>query len=136
LSVTGPHRFAHHVDGGVGVQHVPLDVQTPPLAHVAGHTMVCAQELVTVVPHLPAHTPALSGVQHAPLDWQTSPAAEHAAVPFAPQATVCPQLFVATPQFLPAHVVVAGSGTHPQLFAVHVAPPSHPPQSTFAPQLS
>jgi hypothetical protein len=91
---------------------------------------------VTVTPHLPAHAWSLLGEQHVPSDWQTSLAPAQAAVPFAPQATVWPQLFVATPQFLPAQVVVAGSGVQPHAPLLHVSPPSHPPQSTCAPQLS
>jgi hypothetical protein len=33
LSVEAPQRFWHHVEGGTGVQHVWLDVQTPPSGH-------------------------------------------------------------------------------------------------------
>jgi hypothetical protein len=98
--------------------------------------MVCPQEFVALVAHLPAQAPALSGVQHVPSDWQTSPAPAHPPVPFAPHATTWPQLFVATPQLFPVHVIAAGSGLHPQLPDTHRAPPSHPPQSVDPPQLS
>src|SRR5262249_383354 len=133
--VTAPHLSMHHVAEGVGVQHVPFDVHTPPSGHVAGHTACWPQRPVIVTPPLPAHARASSGGQPVGSAWHTSPAAAHDAVPLSPQETTWPQLFVATPQFLPAHVLVAGSGAHPQLPAKHVAPPSHPPQSTGSPQL-
>jgi hypothetical protein len=51
-------------------------------------------------------------------------------VPLAPHATAWPQVFVAVPHVLPAHVIVAGSGTQPQAPALlHVRPASQPPQS-------
>jgi hypothetical protein len=134
--VTAPHRFEHHDDVGVGVQHVLFDVQTPPSGQPCGQTTVWPQLFVTVAPHAPEHAVVLSGVQHVPLPMHTSVAPEQAPVPLSPQATTWPQLFVATPQFFPAHVFVAGSGTQPQLPAVHMVPPAHGPQSTWLPQLS
>jgi hypothetical protein len=136
LSVTGPHRFVHHVEGDIGAQHDWLDVHTPPSAHVEGHATDCPQLFVTAAPQFPEHASALSGMQHVPPGWHTSPPAAHEGVPFAPQATTWPQLLVAMPQFFPMHVVVAGSGSHPQLPAVHGTPPSQPGQLTGAPQLS
>jgi hypothetical protein len=57
--------------------------------------------------------------------------------PVAPQATICPQLLVPEPQFLPAQVVVAGSAVQPQApLVVQVAPASQPPQSMSRLQLS
>ena len=135
-SVTMPQRFAHHVAGGVGVQHVPFAVHTPPFGQVAGHTACWPQRFMTVTPHLPRQAVASSGVQQVPLAAQTSVDAAHEAVPLSPQVTTWPQLFVATPQFFPAHVCVAGSGAQPQLPLTHAAPPSHEPQSTWLPQLS
>jgi hypothetical protein len=81
--------------------------------------------LVTVVLHLPAHAAPLSGVQHT-LPVHTSDAEAQFVVPPAPHDTVCPQLFVAVPHDLPAHVVDTGSGTQPHAPLVHVRPPEHP----------
>jgi len=127
LSVLEPQRFWHQVAVGVGEQQVWLDVQTPPLGQVAGQVTVRPQRLVTVTPHFPAHaTASVSGVQQEPSAMQTSPVDEQAVDPVAPQATTCPQLLVAEPQFLPAQVVVAGSAVQPQApLAVQVAPASH-----------
>jgi hypothetical protein len=137
LSLPGPHRFWHQVDGGVGEQQLSFDVQTPPSPHDAAQVIVCPQLLVTVWLHLPAQAVASSGVQHVPSGRHTSPFVPHIVPPLGPQATVCPQLFVAELQFLPAQVVVAGSGSHPHApCAVHVAPASQPPQSTGLLQLS
>jgi len=111
--VLGPQRFWHHVDGGVGLQHELPDVQTPPSGHVAGHATDCPQLFITLTLHLPEHAPALSGVQHVSSVRQKSPLFAHEGVPFAPQPTDSPQLFVFVPQFLPAQVVVTGSGTQP-----------------------
>jgi hypothetical protein len=48
--------------------------------------------------------------------------------------TACPQLFVAVPHCCMPH---AGCGTQPpQVLFVQATPPSQPPQSTAAPQLS
>jgi hypothetical protein len=135
LSVLDPQRFWHHVDGGVGEQHAP-ELHTPPSAHVVGHCTFCAQLFVTVPPHLLPQAVALSGVQHVSFDRHTSALPAHVDEPLAPQATDCPQLFVAEPQFFPVHVLAAGSGTHPQAPCVHDRPPSHPPQFTGLPQLS
>jgi hypothetical protein len=98
--------------------------------------IVCPQLFVAVVLHWPRHAVALSGVQHVSSDLQTSAVEEHDVVPPDPQATTCPQLFIAEPQFLPAHVLVTGSGVHAQEPSVQDAPPEHCPQSTALPQLS
>ena len=135
-SVTEPHRSMHHVAAGVGVQHVPFAVHTDPVAQVEGHFAGRPQLLVTVTPHLPRQAVASSGVQQVPSALQTSPATGQAAVALSPHATTWPQLFIATPQFFPAHVFVAGSGMQPQLPLTHAAPPAHAPQSTRLPQLS
>lgn len=87
LSVTEPHRFAHHVEGDTGAQHDSFDVHTPPSAHAEEQATDCPQLFVTVAPHFPAHAAALSGVQHVPPVWHTSPPAAHDGVPFAPHAT-------------------------------------------------
>jgi hypothetical protein len=136
LSMEGPQRFWHHVDAGVGEQHVLLDVQTPPLGQVPEQLTVCPQLFIADVLHLPMHAAALSGVQHVPSDLHASPPEAHDVVPLAPQPTGCPQLFVAEPQFFPAHVLAACSGTHPHAPDVHVVPPGHWPQSTGLLQLS
>jgi hypothetical protein len=136
LSVDGPQRFWHHTDGGVGLQHVLLDVQTPPPGHAAGQSTVWPQEFIAVVLHLPRHAVALSGVQHVSSDLQTSAVDEQDVVPPEPQATACPQLFIVMPQFLPVHVVVNGSGVQAQEPSVQDAPPEHCPQSTGLLQLS
>jgi hypothetical protein len=136
LSIEGPQRFWHQVEGGVGVQHVSFDVQTPPPGQVAEQLIDCPQLFVAVVLHLPMHALALSGVQHVPSALQTSPLDAHAMVPFAPHATACAQLLVAEPQFLPVHVFVVCSGTHPHAPEVHMAPPGHWPQSIGSLQLS
>jgi hypothetical protein len=91
---------------------------------------------ITVVLHLPAQAVVLSGEQQVPLVMQMSPGEPHIVPPPEPQATLCPQLFVAEPQFFPIHVVVAGSGTQPHALDVHVRPPSQLPQSTALLQLS
>jgi hypothetical protein len=106
------------------VQQVLFDVHTPPFGHVAQLT-VWPQLFVAVVLHLLAHAVALSGVQHVPSGLQKSLLEAHVVPPLAPQATVCPQLFMAEPQFFPVHVLVAGSGAHPQAPDVHVKPPAH-----------
>jgi hypothetical protein len=117
------------------VQHeLPL-VQTPPSPQLVQLT-VCPQLFMAVVLHLPAQAESLSGKQHVLLGRQTPTIPPHSVVPLAPQATTWPQLFVAAPQFIPAHVVVAGSGSQPQEPAVQVTPPSHDAQITVAPQLS
>jgi hypothetical protein len=68
---------------------------------------------------------------------QTSVLVSQDVVPFGPQATVCPQLFVAEAQFLPAHVLVSGSAVHPQApVELQTAPPSQPPQFWGRLQLS
>jgi hypothetical protein len=126
----------HHVAVAVGVQQVPFAVHTAPPGHVAGHFAGRPQRLVTVTPHWPRQAVASSGVQHVPSALQTSPGAAQDAVSLSPQATTCPQLFIAVPQFLPAHVLVAGSGAQPQLLLTQAAPPGHCPQSTWLPQLS
>jgi hypothetical protein len=136
LSVLGPHRFWHQTDGGVGEQQLLFDVHTPASAQVAEHMTVCPQLLVAIVLHLPAHTEALSGVQHVSLARQTSPGEPQVVPAAGPQGTSWPQLFLTDPQFLPAHVIVAGSGTHPQAPEVHISPASQPPQSTGLLQLS
>jgi hypothetical protein len=135
-SITAPHRFSHQIEGGVGEQHDWFGVHTPASGQGAVHGTVCPQLFTAEPPHLPAHAWALFGVQHVSSDWHRSPAVSHAVVPFEPQARTWPHLLVATPQFFPAHVVVAGSGLQPQLPLTHATPPSHPWQSTWVPQLS
>jgi hypothetical protein len=97
---------------------------------------LCPQLFVAVVPHLPPHAMALSGAQHVPSAMQISLLDAQAAEPVGPQATSWPQLFIIEPQFRPAHVVACGSGLHPHAPAMHIAPPSQPPQSTGRLQLS
>lgn len=107
--------------------------QTWPAAHCCGQPTFCPQLFVTLTPpQRPLHAAPLS-LQHVPSGLQIAPDAAHA--PPLPHATVCPQLLIAVPHDLPAHVVATGSGTQPQLLFVHV-PPSQPPQSTGRPQLS
>jgi len=137
LSMLGPHRFWHDVESAAGAQHESLARHTPPSPHVAEHVTGCPHRFMTVVLHLPAHTVALSGVQHVPSLMQTSPLDGQDVDPAGPQETIWPQLFVADPQFFPAHVCVVGSGVHPPHVPFeHVAPPSQPPQSTVLLQLS
>ena len=122
----------HHVARGSGVQQVWFDKHTFPPTQVAGHETVWPHRFVTVVPHLPAQRVAVSsGAQHVPSDMQTSVLFSQDVDPLGPQATVCPQLFVAEAQFLPAHVLVSGSAEHPQApLALQTAPASQPPQFT------
>jgi hypothetical protein len=131
----GPQRFWHQTDGGVGEQQLLFDVHTPASAQVEAHMIVCPQLFIAVL-HLPAQAEALSGVQHVSLARHTSPGELHIVPAAGPHATSWPQLFLTEPQFLPAHVVVAGSGTQPQAPEVHIMPASQPPQSTGLLQLS
>jgi hypothetical protein len=134
LFVLCPHPTpAHVVASGSGVQHV-VPLHTPPEGQPEGQPTSCPQLfLTTTPPHRPLHA-LPSSRQHDPSGLQVAPALAQAP-PF-PHATVCPQLFVAVPHFLPAHVVATGSGTQPHALFVHRSPFGHPPQSTGRPQLS
>ena len=119
-----------------GVQQVvPLQIALP--AQAPGHATVCPQLLTTLTLHLPWHGVTLSGTQHAPLSAShKAPGLAQAVVPLGPHGTDCPQLLVAVPQARPPQVAPGESGTQPHELFVHVRPPSQPPQSVAALQLS
>jgi hypothetical protein len=117
-----------------GTQHTP-PVQTWPPGH-AGQRIDPPQLLVTCTWHLLPQEPALSGVQHVSASWRHTSLDGQAVEPLTPQLTARPQLFVAWPHSLPAHVVAIVSGMQPHTLVKHETPASHDPQSTGLPQLS
>jgi hypothetical protein len=129
LFVAEPHDRPLHTFVLSGVQQVLLAWHTPAFGHVAEHMTGWPQLLVAVVLHLPAQAVASSGVQQT-LFVQTSVGDAQLTLPLAPQATDCPQLFMAVPQDCPAQVIATGSGTHPHAPPLQVSPPSHPGQVT------
>jgi hypothetical protein len=136
LFVALPHAFPLHAAVLSGVQHVSSGMHTPALGHVAEQLTLCAQLFFTVVLQCPAHAVVLSsGVQHA-LPTHTSDADGQLTVPPLPQGTCWPQLLVAEPHVLPAHVVDTGAGTQPHAPLLHVSPPWQPPHEMVWPQSS
>jgi hypothetical protein len=129
LFVALPHALPLHAAVLSGAQHVSSGMQTPAFGHVAEQLTLWPQLFFTVVLHFPAQVVALSsGVQHV-VPTHTSDVDEQLTVPALPQGTCCPQLLVAEPHVLPAHVVDTGSGTQPHAPLVQVSPPPQPPQS-------